>query len=103
MDVNSQPSNGTSGPTPFQNFQNMFQNFNLGYPEGFLYLKGQKSHIVHGVKKVTPKGVGGNMNCYHYFSQGHPHQKVRKSQEIPGWDRHMILLSDMSDIMNRCE
>ena len=63
----------------------MFQN--LGYPEGFLYLKGQKSRIVHGVQK----GWGAILIVNIFFSQGHPHQ-VRKNQEIPGWDRHISFL-----------
>ena len=56
----------------------MFQNFNLGYPEGFLYLKGQKSRTTYCTwcPKSDPKGGGGgSMKCYNFFSHKGIHIK----------------------------
>ena len=64
------------------------------YTEGFLYLKGKKSRTTYFTwcRKSDPEGVGAIWNVTIFFSQGYPHQKVRKSQEIPGYDRLMIFL-----------
>ena len=54
--------------------------------------KNHEQLIVYEFQKVTPKGEGQYEMLQFFFSQGYPHQKVRMSQEIPGWDRHMIFL-----------